>query len=167
MGKRSEVPVTERREAVLSFLRREEPGAVIARRYSVAEATLYRWRDDFLAAGEAALAGGTRNGTSAHDRQVAELERQIESRDQVIGELTIANRVLKTLGAIPLTMDARCVIAQEIAALETSPTPRLVQVLGHLGIATSSWYRPSLDENLRKRRGLHRRRFLVRWSKPW
>ena len=26
MGKRSEVPVTERREAVLSFLRREEPG---------------------------------------------------------------------------------------------------------------------------------------------
>ena len=44
MGKRSEVPVTERREAVLSFLRREEPGAVIARRYGVAEATLYRWR---------------------------------------------------------------------------------------------------------------------------
>ena len=65
MGKRSEVPVTERREAVLSFLRREEPGAVIARRYGVAEATLYRWRDDFLAAGEAALAGGTRDGISA------------------------------------------------------------------------------------------------------
>jgi transposase InsO family protein len=50
-------------------------------------------------------------------------------------------------------MDARRVIAQEIAALETSPTPRLVQVLGHLGIATSSWYRPPLDENLRKRPG--------------
>jgi transposase len=99
MGKRSEVPLTERRNAVLSFLRREEPGAVIARRYGVAEATLYRWRDEFLAAGEAALAGGTRNGTSVHDRQVAELERQIESRDQVIGELTIANRVLKKLSA--------------------------------------------------------------------
>jgi hypothetical protein len=50
-------------------------------------------------------------------------------------------------------MDAHRVIAQEIAALETSPTPWLVQVLGHLGIATSSWYRPSLDENLRKRAG--------------
>jgi transposase len=99
MGKRSEVPVNERREAVLSFLRREEPAAVIARRYSVAEATLYRWRDDFLAGGDAALAGGTRNGTSARDRQLAELERQIESRDQVIGELTIANRVLKKLSA--------------------------------------------------------------------
>jgi transposase len=99
MGKRSEVPVTERREAVLSFLRREEPGAVIAQRYGIAEATLYRWRDDFLAAGEAGLAGSTRDGISSHDRQVAELERQIESRDQVIGELTIANRVLKKLSA--------------------------------------------------------------------
>jgi transposase-like protein len=91
MGKRSEVPVAERREAVMSFLRREEPAAAIARRYGVAEATLYRWRDNFLAAGEAALAGGTQAGSSARDRQVAELERQIESRDQVTGELTVAN----------------------------------------------------------------------------
>jgi transposase-like protein len=68
MGKRSEVPVSDRREAVLSSLRREEPGAVIARRHGVAEATLYRWRDDLLAAGEAALASGMRNGVSAHDR---------------------------------------------------------------------------------------------------
>jgi transposase-like protein len=69
MGKRSEVPVAERREAVLSFFRREEAAAVIARRYGVAEATLYRWRDDFLAAGEAALAGGTRTGSSTRDRR--------------------------------------------------------------------------------------------------
>ena len=99
MGKRSEVPLAERRDAVLSFLRREEPVAVIARRCGVAEATLYRWRDEFLAAGEAALAGSTRHGVSAHERQVAELERQIEGRDQVIGELTIANRALKKLSA--------------------------------------------------------------------
>jgi transposase len=99
MGRRSEVPVSERREAVLSLLRRDETGAAIARRYSIAEATLYRWRDEFLTAGEAALAGGTRNGAGTHDRQIAELERQIESRDQVIGELTIANRVLKKLSA--------------------------------------------------------------------
>jgi|SRR6516165_8615839 transposase len=97
MGKRSEVPASERLAAVLSFLRREEPAAAIARRYGVAEASLYRWRDDFLAAGEAALAGGTRSGAGTRDRQVAEFERQIESRDQVIGELTIANRVLKKL----------------------------------------------------------------------
>jgi putative transposase len=45
------------------------------------------------------------------------------------------------------------VIAVEITALDTTPTPRLVQVLGYLGIATSSWYRPMLDESLRKRPG--------------
>ncbi len=99
MGKRSELPVRERQQAVLSLLRREEPAAVIARRCGVAEATLYRWRDEFLAAGEAALAGSTQSGSGVRDRQVAELERQIESRDQVIGELTVANRVLKKLSA--------------------------------------------------------------------
>jgi putative transposase len=45
------------------------------------------------------------------------------------------------------------VIAEEIAAMGTSPTPRLVQVLRHLEIATSSWYRPILDETARKRPG--------------
>ncbi len=95
MGKRSDVPIPDRREAVLSLVRREEPAAVIARRYGVSEPTLYRWRDDFLAAGEAALAVGTRHGVDPRDRRIAELERQIERRDQVIGELTIALRVLK------------------------------------------------------------------------
>jgi transposase-like protein len=97
MGKRSEVPVKARREAVLSLLRREETAAAIARRYGVSEQTLYRWRDEFLAAGEAALAGSTRKGVDPRDRQIAELERQIEKRDQVIGELTIANRIFKKL----------------------------------------------------------------------
>jgi transposase len=97
MGKRSEVPANERREAVLSLLRREESGAAIARRYGIGEATLYRWRDEFIAAGESALAGGMRNGVATNDRRIVELERQVESRDQVIGELTIANRILKKL----------------------------------------------------------------------
>src|SRR6266851_4959361 len=81
MPKRSELTVEQRREAVLALLRREEPAAQLARRYGVSEQTLYRWRDDFLAAGEAALVAGTRNGVSSQDRRVAELERQIEKRD--------------------------------------------------------------------------------------
>ena len=97
MRKRCELPVKERREAVLSLLRREEPGAVIARRYGVSEASLYRWRDEFLAVGDAALAGRTRNGATTRDRQIVEFEQQIEKRDQVIGELTVANRILKKL----------------------------------------------------------------------
>ena len=98
MAKRCEVSVADRREAVLSLLRREEAAAVIARRVGVSEPTLYRWRDEFLAAGEAALAGG--GGQKNADplrRRIAELEQQIEKRDQVIGEYTIANRILKKL----------------------------------------------------------------------
>jgi hypothetical protein len=42
MGKRSEVPGSERRDALPSFC--VEKSLVIARRYGVAEATLYRVR---------------------------------------------------------------------------------------------------------------------------
>jgi transposase-like protein len=96
MGRQSQVEVKERREAVLSLLRREESAAAIARRYQVSEPTLYRWRDEFLSGGEAALG----NGKGKHDsreRRIEELEQQLEQRDQVIGELTIANRILKKL----------------------------------------------------------------------
>ena len=55
MGKKSELGAAERRDVVLMLLRREEAAAVLARRYGISEQTLYRWRDEFLAAGEAAL----------------------------------------------------------------------------------------------------------------
>ena len=46
-------------------------------------------------AGETALCGGKNGG--GQQRRIAELEKEIEGRDQVIGELTIANRILKKL----------------------------------------------------------------------
>ena len=67
MPKRSELTVEQRREAVLALLRREEPAVQLARRYGVSEQTLYRWRDEFLAGGEQALAKG-KNGSDARDR---------------------------------------------------------------------------------------------------
>ena len=98
MARQSSVDVKDRREAVLSLLRREEAAAVIARRIGVSEPTLYRWRDEFLAAGEAALSNGSgKKNTDPLRRRIAELEQQIEKRDQVIGEYTIANRILKKL----------------------------------------------------------------------
>lgn len=98
MAKRCDVSVPDRLEAVLCLLRREEAAAVIARRVGVSEPTLYRWRDEFLAGGEEALSSKTKNGKSdPRDRRIAELEREIERRDQVIGEYTIANRILKKL----------------------------------------------------------------------
>jgi transposase len=94
MGKKSELGATERRDVVLMLLRKEEPAAVLARRYGISEQTLYRWRDEFLAAGEAALTDA-RNGADPRNRQIEELKRELARRDQVIGELTIANRLLK------------------------------------------------------------------------
>jgi len=94
MGMRSELTARERREAVLALLRREEPAARLARRIGVSEQTLYRWRDEFLAGGEAALANG-KGGTDSREREIRSLQKEVERRDQVIGELTIANRILK------------------------------------------------------------------------
>jgi hypothetical protein len=42
------------------------------------------------------------------------------------------------------------VIADEFAAVKALPMSGLFQVLGHLRIAISSWYRSSLDEKLQK-----------------
>src|SRR5262245_14041813 len=92
--RRSELTVAQRRDAVLALLRREEPAAQLARRFGVSEQTLHRWRDEFLAAGEAALAHG-KNGADARDRENRELRAELEERNLVIGELTVANRILK------------------------------------------------------------------------
>jgi transposase-like protein len=66
----------------------------VARRFGVSEQTLYRWRDEFLAGGEAALASGKGQG-DPRDGQIQDLRKELGQRDQVIGELTIANRILK------------------------------------------------------------------------
>jgi transposase len=94
MGKRSDLTVSQRREVVLMLLRREEPAGRLARRFGVSEQTLYRWRDEFLAGGEASLSAG-KGQHDPRQREIAELKKQLTQRDQVIGELTIANRILK------------------------------------------------------------------------
>ena len=98
MGKQVEVSVPQRCEAVLKLLRKEEPAAQIARRLGVSEPTLYRWRDEFVAGGQAALGSGKGAG-DRRDRQIKELRQELDQRDQVIGELTIANRILKKTSA--------------------------------------------------------------------
>jgi len=42
MGTKSKLTVAERCKVVLSLIRREEPAAVLARRFGIAEGTLYR-----------------------------------------------------------------------------------------------------------------------------
>jgi hypothetical protein len=50
--------------------------------------------DEFLAGGEAAVSNG-KKGADAREREIKELKKELAERDQVIGELTIANRILK------------------------------------------------------------------------
>ena len=97
MGRHSDLTVEQRREVILALLRREEPLSVLARRYGVSEMTLTRWRDEFIAAGTEGLASGKLR-QSSEARRVERLESEIVERDRVIGELTIANRVLKKNG---------------------------------------------------------------------
>jgi len=80
MGRQSGLDAAQRVEIVLMMLRREEPIATLARRYNVSQTTLHRWREEFLAAGQ--------------DAEFARLKKELARRDQVIGEITIANRIL-------------------------------------------------------------------------
>ena len=97
MPRKSKISAAQKQEVIMKLLRREEPAAVLARRYGVSEQSLYRWRDEFLDGGKAALADGRRSSCDGQSKRVQDLERELATRDQVIGELTIANRIFKKL----------------------------------------------------------------------
>ena len=96
MARQAGQSAEERAEIVLALLRREEPASVLARRHGVSENTLYRWREEFIAGGTAGLVSGKKPDRAAGHR-VERLEADLAERDRVIGELTIANRLLKKL----------------------------------------------------------------------
>ena len=98
MGRRSKVPVADREEAVLSLVRKEEPARVIARRYGVSEQTLYRWRDLYMQAGRSGLSG---KSASKDKKRIADLEKELDRRARTIGELALANDILRKLEAYP------------------------------------------------------------------
>jgi transposase len=95
MSKRTDLDVPQRIEAVLALIRREEPAAKIVRRYGIAETTLYRYRDQFVEGGKAALSNGHRGKSDPREQDIERLHKDVSRRDRVIGELTIANRILK------------------------------------------------------------------------
>ncbi len=81
----------------MAGLWKEEPLSVVARRYGISEPTLWKWRDDFLAAGEAALNYGYNKPTDGLHQQIRQLKCEWADREQVIGEITVANRILRNL----------------------------------------------------------------------
>ena len=90
MGKRSTLTAEPRAQLVLRLLSKEEPAAQIARRAGGSEETQYRWLEEFIEAGKQAM-----NGRGAKSERTKVLERLRAEDNQVIGELTIANRLLK------------------------------------------------------------------------
>ncbi len=88
----------QRTEIVLALLRREEPVSILARRNGVSSKTLTQWKDDFIAAGTAGLVAG-KGQASDNAKRLADFESAVAARDRVIGELTIANVILKKNGA--------------------------------------------------------------------
>lgn len=70
-----------------------EKSEVLARRHEVCANTPRRYRDEFIAGGRAQVTG--KSPTQALGSESKALKHQIEEHDMVIGEYTIANRVLK------------------------------------------------------------------------
>lgn len=95
MARRQEITTEQKTQLVLRLLRKEEPAAHLARQAGISEQSLYRWREEFLQGGQRALEG--RAGQNGVDGATAQLRAQLADRDQVIGELTVANRILKKL----------------------------------------------------------------------
>ncbi len=85
----------QRAQIVLALLRRDDTASDLAKRHGISENTLYRWREEFIAAGTNGLAKGKKKWVAAN--RLVQLEAQIGERDRVIGELTIANRNLKKI----------------------------------------------------------------------
>ena len=93
MPRQSRLSAEQRRELVLAALRGSEPMEVLARRHVVSSNTVRKWRDGFLTAGQARLAGKD-DQTSLRDEN-RQLRKDLNERELIIGGLTVANRFLK------------------------------------------------------------------------
>lgn len=93
MPRHSNIPPAQRVELVLAVLRGTEKLEVLARRHQVSANTLRRWKDEFLAAGRDRLTGV---GDAAEALAEAKrLRRELNERELIIGEITVANRFLQ------------------------------------------------------------------------
>lgn len=78
---------------VLAALKNGHSIQELSRQYDVSPNLIARWRDRFIDGGNASLT--TENGEPGMTGKIKDLENEIEKRDQVIGELTVANKALK------------------------------------------------------------------------
>jgi len=84
----------EKIRIVMEGLRGEESIAELCRREGIAQSLYYKWSKEFLEAGQSRLAGDTKREASSQD--VKDLRRENEQLKQLVAELALKNRVLKT-----------------------------------------------------------------------
>jgi len=82
----------EKARIVMEVLSNSSTIAEICRNYNVASSAVYRWRDEFISAGTAAM----EQGKSTVEES---LMKEIDQLKGIIGELTIANETLKKIQA--------------------------------------------------------------------
>ena len=75
---------------VMEVLSNSSTISEICRKYNVASSAVYKWRDEFIAGGTAAMEHGRSTVDSSLIREINELK-------GIIGELTIANETLKKI----------------------------------------------------------------------
>ena len=78
----------EKARIVMEVLSNSSTIAEICRKYNVASSAVYRWRDEFISAGTAAMEQGKSTVEESLMKEINELK-------GIIGELTIANETLK------------------------------------------------------------------------
>lgn len=92
MGRHSSLTGEQRVELVLALLQKEATGSELARRYGVSESAMYRWRDEFLAAGKAGISAKGQHGEAD---ELKRLRKELAEHKLLIGEYAFANDFLK------------------------------------------------------------------------
>ena len=89
---------------VVSILRGEVTMADAARREGVSQTSIAKWRDRFLAGGQAALSAGSHGTSSREARLVAE----VEELTSALGEAHMELRLWRKKGALyPATLSSK------------------------------------------------------------
>lgn len=82
-------PVEFKLKIVMSALSGQSSAADLARRHGVSETSIANWKQQFLQAGRQGLEAAARRGPSSRE---IELEREVQSLTQVVGELHVKLR---------------------------------------------------------------------------
>lgn len=93
-------PVEFKLKIVLSALSGESAVADLARRHGVSETSIANWKTQFLQAGRQGLEAAARRGPSSRE---LDLEREVQSLTQAVGELHIKLRASEQGGAHGMT----------------------------------------------------------------